>query len=87
MGIRDKPIAPGSPWQNGFAERVIGSVRPECTDHVVAFDEKHLRRVLQSHVRYYRTLPRREPCNNAYQPLAKRSTIRLCAAREDKSHP
>ena len=33
MGIRDKPIAPGSPWQNGFAERLIGSIRRECVDH------------------------------------------------------
>jgi hypothetical protein len=33
MGIRDKPIAPGSPWQNGFAERLIGSIRRECTNH------------------------------------------------------
>ena len=36
MGIRDKPIAPGSPWQNGFAERLIGSIRRECVDHVIA---------------------------------------------------
>jgi transposase InsO family protein len=36
MGIRDKPIALGSPWQNGFAERLIGSIRRECVDHVVA---------------------------------------------------
>jgi hypothetical protein len=35
MGIRDKPIAPGSPWQNGFAERLIGSFRGECVDHIV----------------------------------------------------
>ena len=35
MGIRDKPIAPGSPWQNGFAERLIGSIRRECVDHIV----------------------------------------------------
>ena len=35
MGIRDKPIAPGSPWQNGFAERLIGSIRRECVDHVL----------------------------------------------------
>src|SRR5258705_12838611 len=35
MGIRDKPIAPGSPWQNGFAERLIGSIRRECVDHGV----------------------------------------------------
>src|SRR5713101_944794 len=39
MGIRDKPIAPGSPWQNGFAERLIGSIRRECVDHVVALGE------------------------------------------------
>jgi transposase InsO family protein len=53
MGIRDKPIAAGSPWQNGFAERLIGSIRRECTDHVVAFGEGHLRRILQSYARYY----------------------------------
>jgi transposase InsO family protein len=44
MGIRDKPIAPGSPWQNGFAERLIGSIRRECVDHIVVLGEKHLRR-------------------------------------------
>ena len=53
MGIRDKPIAPGSPWQNGYAERLIGSIRRECTDHLVAFGAEHLRRVLQSYARYY----------------------------------
>ena len=53
MGIRDKPIAPGSPWQNGFAERLIGSIRRECVDHIVALGEGHLRRVLQSYARYY----------------------------------
>ena len=37
MGIRDKPIAPGSPWQNGFAERLIGSIRRECADHFIVF--------------------------------------------------
>jgi len=43
MGIRDKPIASGSPWQNGFAERLIGSIRRECVDHVVVLGEAHLR--------------------------------------------
>jgi transposase InsO family protein len=53
MGIRDKPIAPGSPWQNGFAERLIGSIRRECVDHIVVLGEAHLRRVLKSYARYY----------------------------------
>ena len=39
LGIRDKPIAPGSPWQNGFAERLIGSIRRECADRVIALGE------------------------------------------------
>src|SRR6266481_5940251 len=49
MGIRDKPIAPGSPWQNAYAERLIGTIRRECVDHVVAFGEQHLRQVLKSY--------------------------------------
>src|SRR5260370_342231 len=53
MGIRDKPIAPGSPWQNGFAERLIGSIRREGVDHIVVLGERHLRRVLKSYARYY----------------------------------
>jgi transposase InsO family protein len=55
MGIRDKPIAPGSPWQNGFAERLIGTIRRECVDHVVALGEQHLRQVLKSYASYYNT--------------------------------
>jgi transposase InsO family protein len=47
MGIRDKPIAPASPWQNGFAERLIGSIRHECLDHVVIRGGAHLRRILR----------------------------------------
>jgi len=54
MGIRDKPIAPGSPWQNGIAERLIGSIRRECVDHLIALGETHLRRVLKAYARYYR---------------------------------
>jgi transposase InsO family protein len=53
MGIRDKPIAPGSPWQNAFAERLIGSIRRECVDHMVVLGEAHLRRMLNSYARYY----------------------------------
>jgi len=53
MGIRDKPIAPASPWQNGFAERLIGSIRRECLDHFIVLCEAHLRRILKSYARYY----------------------------------
>jgi transposase InsO family protein len=53
MGIRDKPIAPTSPWQNGFAERLIGSIRRECVDHLVVLGETHLRRILRAYARYY----------------------------------
>ena len=45
MGIRDKPIAPASPWQNGFAERLIGSIRRECVDHIIVLGGAHLRRI------------------------------------------
>ena len=55
MGIRDKPIAAGSPWQNSFAERLIGTIRRECVDHVIALGEQHLRRVLKSYASYYNT--------------------------------
>ena len=53
MGIRDKPIAPASPWQNGFAERLIGSIRRECVDHIIIRGEAHLRQVLKSYANYY----------------------------------
>jgi hypothetical protein len=48
MGIRDKPIAPSSPWQNGFAERLIGSIRRECVDHLIVLGEVHLCQNLKS---------------------------------------
>ena len=53
MGIRDKPIAPASPWQNGFAERLIGSIRRECLDHIIVLGEEHLRRILKNYAAYY----------------------------------
>ena len=53
MGIRDRPTAPRSPWQNGHTERLIGSIRRECLDHVVVFGERHLRHLLLSYMAYY----------------------------------
>jgi transposase InsO family protein len=53
MGITEVITAPRSPWQNAYVERVIGSIRRECLDHIVIFNERHLRRVLSSYVDYY----------------------------------
>jgi hypothetical protein len=53
MGIRDRPTSPRSPWQNAYAERLIGSIRRECLDHVVVFGERHLRHALLSYMNYY----------------------------------
>ena len=53
MGIRDRPISPRSPWQNAYVERLIGTLRRECLDHVLIFGERHLRQVLKSYSLYY----------------------------------
>ena len=57
MGIRDRPTAARSPWQNGYCERLIGSIRRECLDHIVIFGERHLRYVLYSYAHYYNLMP------------------------------
>jgi len=78
MGIRDKPIAPASPWQNGFAERLIGSIRRECVDHIVVLGEAHLRRILESYACYYndirthRSLDKDAP---AFRPIQRIGNI------------
>ena len=53
MGIRDRPIAPRSPWQNPYVERLIGTLRRDCLDHVLIFGERHLRRILTLYSVYY----------------------------------
>ena len=53
MGIRDRPISLGSPWQNGCAKRLIGTLRRECLDQMLIFGEAHLRRVLSAYAAYY----------------------------------
>jgi len=53
MGIRDRPISPRSPWQNGHMERVIGTVRRECLDRMLIFGESHLRQILTLYASYY----------------------------------
>jgi transposase InsO family protein len=53
MGISEVVTAPRSPWQNAYVERVIGSLRRECLDHLVIFNARHLRRILPMYVDYY----------------------------------
>src|SRR5438309_4786839 len=53
LDIREAVITPRSPWQNAYAERVIGSIRRECLDHVVVIGEWHLLRILSKYVAYY----------------------------------
>ena len=53
MGIHDHPTAPRSPWQKGHVERLIGSIRRECLDHMIVLGEAHLRRVLKEYAAYY----------------------------------
>ena len=68
MGIRDKPTAPAPPWQNGFAERLIGSIRRECVDHIIVLGEMHLRRVLKSYADYHN-------CDRTHRPLNKDAPV------------
>ena len=53
MGIRDRPKSFRSPWQNGYVERLIGSIRRECLDHLIVFNAEHLRRILVKYAAYY----------------------------------
>ena len=53
IGPQDRSVAARSPWQNGHVERLIGSIRRECLDHVIVLGERHLRRVLQDYITYY----------------------------------
>jgi transposase InsO family protein len=64
LGIREVITAPRSPWQNAYAERLIGSIRRECLDHVVILSQRHLRRLLKSYFAYYH-------CSRTHLALAK----------------
>ena len=69
MGIREVIIAPRAPWQNAFVERVIGSIRRECLDHVIVLSEAHLGRILRAYLAYYNTArPHQSLDNNSPQP-------------------
>jgi transposase InsO family protein len=74
LGIKEVLCAPRSPWQNAFSERLIGSIRRECLDHVIVVHESGLRRVLQSYFAYYAhsrthlSLDKDTPVHRAIQP-------------------
>ena len=53
MGIKEVKIAPKSPWQNPYAERVIGSIRRECLNHFIIFNENHLLKIMDEYAEYY----------------------------------
>jgi transposase InsO family protein len=81
-GITEVITAPRSPWQNAYVERVIGSIRRECLDHIVIFNERHLRRVLSSYIDYYQCtrthLSLDKDCPNS-RPIQHRSVGRVVA--------
>ena len=69
LGIREGLIAPRAPWQTPFVERVIGSIRRECLDHVIVLNERHLCRILRASLAYYNTArPHQALDNNSPQP-------------------
>ena len=77
MGIRDRPISPRSPWQNGHVERLIGTIRRECLDHVLIIGARHLRQVLASYATYY---------NQARTHLALQKDAPLLRAVQRRGH-
>ena len=76
MGIEEVPIAPRSPWQNPYCERLIGSIRRECLDHMIILNEDHLRRILKSYFQYYHearahlSLERNSPIPREVEPAS-----------------
>jgi putative transposase len=87
VGLTSVRTAPRSPWQNPYVERVIGSIRRECLDHVIVFNERHLQRVLRAYVTYYlngvgfarfRSEPGRGGCHRP-DPVASPERVRRAA--------
>jgi putative transposase len=76
MGIRQVVIAPRAPWQNPFADRVIGSIRRDCLDLAIVLSERHLRRLLRTYLAYYnvtrphQSLNNDSPCRRTVQPIS-----------------
>ncbi len=80
LNIRDGPTALRSPWQSGFVERIIGSIKRECHDHIIIRDEAHLRCVLKAYVHYYNR-------SRTHLSLAKNAHIPRPIQRSGKIEP
>jgi transposase InsO family protein len=75
MGIRQKLISPRSPWQSPYVKRLVGSIRRECLDRVIVFNERQLRHILQSYLEYYhRVRPHRSLEHDSPVPRAVESS-------------
>jgi len=76
MGIKEVATAYRAPWQNGYVERAIGSIRRECLDHLIVLGENHLLRILAEYVKYYnharthQSLDRNSPVPRDVEPPA-----------------
>ena len=84
MGIKEVVTAPRSPWQNAYVERIIGSIRRECLDHIIIFDERHLRRVLSAYFQYHH---RSQNASLARQGLSGASPHTATLCRQDHRLP
>jgi len=84
MGIRDRPIAPGNPWQNAYVERLIGSIRRECLDHLIIVNKGHLRRAFSAHGTYYNTV-RTHLASRKDAPLGRPSQRNRAISRTPQS--
>ncbi len=81
LKIRQIRSAPRSPWQNPFVERVIGSIRRECTDHIIPFGRRHLLRTLREYVEYYNTArPHQSLDRNSPIPRRVEAVGEVCAS-------
>ena len=83
MGIEEVPIAPRSPWQNPYCERVIGSIRRECLNHVLVLNEAHLHRILTEYFEYYHnsrchlSLDRNSPIPRRVEPPSEGEVVAI----------
>ena len=83
MGIEEVLTAPRSPWQNPYCERVIGSMRRECLDHVIVLNDRHLKRILTAYFDYYHncrtqlSLNRNSPVPREVEPPSRGNVISI----------